>query len=53
MGGDIAQDTTQSAYFKMLMGRDSDVMFAFLGSSKPYVTAGLPGNFVAVFFEKF
>jgi hypothetical protein len=52
MDSDIAQNTTQCAYFKVFMGRDSDVVFAFHSSGKSYVTAGLPGYFIAVFFKK-
>src|SRR4030042_525190 len=53
MDGDITQNTTQCAYFKVFMGRDSDMVIAFGGSGKSYVTAGLPGYLVAVFFKKF
>jgi hypothetical protein len=53
MGGDVVQNTAQRAYFKRFMGGDSDMVFAFGGSGKPYMTAGLPGYFIAVFFKKF
>jgi len=53
MDGDIAQNTAQRTYFKVFMVRDSNVVLTFYGSGKSYVTAGLPGYFIAVFFEKF
>ena len=53
MDSDIAQNTTQCAYFKVFMSRDSDVVFAFYTGGKSYVTAGLPGYFIAVFLRSF
>ena len=35
------------------MRGDSDVVFAVQSCGKPHMTAGLPRNRVAVFFEKF
>jgi hypothetical protein len=53
MSGDVIQNAAQGAYFKEFMGGDSNMVFAFGGSGKPYMTAGLPGYFIAVFLQEF
>jgi len=51
MDSDITQNTAQRSYFEVFMGRDSDVVFAFLSSGKSYMTFRLPGYFIAVFLN--